>query len=195
MPPGARKLQKIADRESKAAIRYLQGGHPERALASSAKALEAVRQLRQAEPDEVDHTLALASVLYNHAAFLAASGDAGEGVQAAQASLALYESLLPHGYAERVAVLVRRASRQAATHPQGPGPLEVAMWAADVKVRLCRLLAEAEGPGALAEIHRLGGAAMALYEQIAGVLPQLGEELERVEEEYRRVLDFLGEPA
>ncbi|MFF9404264.1 hypothetical protein ACF1B0_01850 [Streptomyces anandii] len=194
MASGARKLQKTADRESEAAIRYLQGGHPERALASSARALDAVQQLRQAEPEEVDHTLALASVLYNHAAFLAASGDAGEGVRAARSSLALYESLLPDGYAERVAVLIRRASRQAVTRPQEPGPLEVAMWAADVKVRLCRLLAESEGPGALAEIHRLGGAALALYQQIAGVLPQLGEELERVAEEYRRVLDFLGEP-
>ncbi|MBT2482980.1 hypothetical protein [Streptomyces sp. ISL-94] len=195
MAASPRKLQKIADRESRMAIRYLQRGYPDRALASSSKALEAVQQLREAEPGDVDHTLALASVLYNHAAFLAASGTPAEGVRAARTSLALYESLLPDSSAEGVAALVHHSTRQAVLRPQWPTPLEVAMWAADVKARLCPLLAEAEGPSAWGEINRLGREALALYEQVVRVLPEQAEGLERVEEQYRRALDFLGEPA
>jgi hypothetical protein len=195
MAAGPRKLQKIADRESQAAIRYLQRGYPERALASSSMALEAVQQLREAEPGDVHHTLALASVLYNHAAFLAASGAPVEGVRAARASLSLYESLLPDSSAEGVTAMVRRSSRQAVLSPQWPTPVEVAMWAADVKARLCPLLAEAEGPSALGEINRLGKETVALYEQVARIFPEQAEGLERVEEQYRRALDVLGEPA
>ncbi|MEU0009325.1 hypothetical protein ABZ079_35100 [Streptomyces sp. NPDC006314] len=195
MAASPRKLQKIADRESEAAIRNLQRGYPERALVSSSKALEAVRQLREAEPEDVDHTLALASVLYNHAAFLAASGTPAEGVRAARTSLALYESLLPDSSAEGVAALVHHSSRQAVLRPQWPTALEVAMWAADVKARLCPLLAEAEGPSASGEIHRLGREAVALYAQVVRVLPEQEEGLGRVEEQYRRALDLLGEPA
>ncbi|MEU1037888.1 hypothetical protein [Streptomyces sp. NPDC005907] len=54
----------------------------------------------------------------------------------------------------------------------------------------------AEGVAALVgQVHRLGREATALYEQVARVLPEQAEGLERMEEQYRRALDLLGEPA
>lgn len=163
------RLRATAERESQAAIRLMQTRQSGPALEHSRAAERAVRALLDAEPDEPRHQMVLGSVLYNQAAIIdMGGGSPTDAVRAAEGALAAYESLIPGVGPREAAADALRAVRGGPAPSGAPADVhEIALYAADVKARLCGLLAKAHGADALADVHRLGQEAVETYEAVA----------------------------
>jgi tetratricopeptide (TPR) repeat protein len=183
----AARLTGRVNRNMTTAVRLMQSRQPEAARSHNAKATFDVMRLMVLEPDNLEHVRMAGTLHYNMAAIFEQLGQLDEAVKYARLALAAY-SQLPGGDVtpENIPMLgllsIRATFGPPAVNPQEA--LEAVAYVADVKARLARLLARSEGASAAAEVHELGRAAIATYEQLAKAHPQRRPDLARVQSQY-----------
>jgi tetratricopeptide (TPR) repeat protein len=174
-------------------VDLLQKGDPASALSHSDQQLKLLAKLRAAEPDNDEHLRIEASAYYNRAGILDQLGRVAQAVEAARTALERYIWLgAPAGPEQRFYATseeLGEAVRRRAQHHSGYPPyseaeqreqLKVELLAADVRVRLARLLAKNGGTAAEAEVRALGEFALDRYASVAEVNRGYASELERI---------------
>lgn len=187
---GGFRAGRLIDRVNKnmnAAVRLMQSRQSEAARSHNAEAIADVMKLVTLEPDNLEHHRMLGTLYYNNAAIFEQLGRLDEAVRNARRALQEYGELPGADVTPENIPMLGLLSIRATFGPPAVDPreaLEAVAYVADVKARLARLLARSEGASSAAEVHELGRAAIATYEQLAKAHPQRRSDLARVQSQY-----------
>jgi hypothetical protein len=188
------RLRGRVDREKTAAITMLQTGNVFGARVHSAKAIVAVYELAELEPDDPEHRLQLGSVHYNHAAIAEQGGDLDEAIASARTALEYYQTLSGADITPQDIPGLQLLTIRGMLRPPSWDPAEllaVAGMVADVKARLARLVAKQSGAAARLEVHELGASAVSIYEQLDRFGTGHSADLARVRRQYDEARAYL----